>query len=392
MNYKPDPLASRRDQAIDKALGIKRRKRNKSMKIRRKVMPMSHPIRSYEAMDDTHVYKQGVRRDEVVLGVYGTEEWIVSDFARDQYLAGSRCVQIDNIYIVPAGFNLAEWVMSITDDQFNFFSSNRVLIRSTNADGKPDCLIKVTSGRGKMEVELLGEVSKVKQWDGKISAMFKKAQNLIQWVYSQRGDEISVPLNYRPPVEGAYPFLDKPIMDYIDDYLNSSASILILQGPPGVGKTSLIKALIHRSAANAKVAYDEKVMADDNLFAMWIEDDSRFMVLEDADAFLKTREDGNTMMHKFLNVSDGLISAADKKLVFSTNLDNIKDIDSALMRPGRCYDVVEARALTAKEAQNVCDLNPDARMRSDKSSYTLAELFSEIGSSEKKKDRRIGFL
>jgi ATP-dependent 26S proteasome regulatory subunit len=133
------------------------------------------------------------------------------------------------------------------------------------------------------------------------------------------------------------------------------------------------------------------VMMDDNLFANFIDDDSRFLVMEDADAFLQARADGNTIMHKFLNVSDGLISAADKKLVFSTNIPNIRDIDAALIRPGRCFDVMEFRALSIDEAQAVIRESGAGKLPAHKMQATLAEIFSSQPSGGAKKRTGVGF-
>jgi ATP-dependent 26S proteasome regulatory subunit len=96
-------------------------------------------------------------------------------------------------------------------------------------------------------------------------------------------------------------------------------------------------------------------------------------------------------MHKFLNVSDGLISAADKKMVFSTNLPNIQDIDSALMRPGRCFDVVEFRPLTREEAKVVVEETRNGKVPEGKSQITLAELFSQQPSAGTARRKGIGF-
>jgi ATP-dependent 26S proteasome regulatory subunit len=95
------------------------------------------------------------------------------------------------------------------------------------------------------------------------------------------------------------------------------------------------------------------------------------------------------MMHRFLNVSDGLISAQDKKLVFSTNLPSVREIDAALMRPGRCFDVVEFRSLDRTEAKQIADELglelPDGK------DFTLAELFNVQPSGEVQ-TRRVGFM
>lgn len=155
--------------------------------------------------------------------------------------------------------------------------------------------------------------------------------------------------------------------------------------------TTFIKNLIHRSGADAKVTYDVNVMQSDGIFASFIEGREKFMIMEDADAFLKSRADGNTMMHRFLNVSDGLISASNKKLVFSTNLPSVRDVDDALMRPGRCFDVVEFRPLTRSEAIAVCDKTGRPHP-GDGNSFTLASLFGDSPNTSNMKVRTVGFV
>jgi len=349
-------------------------------------MPDSYPIQPETVMDDTHTFNpDGLGRAEVMLGVYGTEEWIFADLIRTRHLAGVNTIQIDITWLVPATFEMAEWVIDNATENYTFLSANRVILQCD------DGIIKLTSGRGKMEVEHVGEPGWVKGWITKLDAQFSRAENLIEWVYSANGHSISVPLNYRPAIRAAYPWIKQDFDEYIDNYLNSDASVLILIGPPGLGKTTFIKNIIHRSGADAKVAYDEKVMNDDGLFAGFIDDDTRFLVMEDADEFLQSREEGNTMMHKFLNVSDGLISAADKKMIFSTNLPNVTDIDPALMRPGRCFDVVQFRLLTIDEAQAVIDEAGAGSLPPNKTLISLAEIFSQQPSDTFRRKKSIGF-
>lgn len=299
-------------------------------------------------MEDNSIREIEIERPEVsnngiVFGVYGLDDWTTNEYLRKQVEAGRSTLSLDSTWIVPAGWKLYEFVIS-KSDRFNFMSTDRALVFFSWG------IVEISVTRQKLSIEANGSPEEVLAFFAEMDKTFKRAENMIEWVYNARGDSISVPLNYRPALEGAYPWLPKDIGAYIDDYMNSDASVLILLGPPGTGKTTFIKNLIHRSGANAKVTYDEKVMSDDSLFANFIEGDEKFLIMEDADAFLSAREDGNTMMHRFLNVSDGLISAKDKKLVFSTNLPSVRDIDDALMRPGRCYDVIEFRPLKRAEA------------------------------------------
>jgi len=46
-----------------------------------------------------------------------------------------------------------------------------------------------------------------------------------------------------------------------------------------------------------------------------------------------------------------LKSARGRKIIFTTNLPNIGDIDEALVGPGRCFATVRARALERSEAE-----------------------------------------
>ena len=377
--YRPKPPKSAADQILIA------RHNDKGARHRKRVFSAcpNHAQVASTAIDEIFMTTSPPNQEGVVFGVYGIDDWATNTHMRARIQSQQNTVAKDGTWIVPAGWDIVEWVMSTTD-RFNFMSTSRALLFFAWG------IAEITESRGKLSVEVNGEPSEVFKFVKLLDATFKRAENLIEWVYSQRGDSISVPLNYRPALKGAYPWLPKDIHAYIDDYMNSDASVLILLGPPGTGKTTFIKNLIHRSTADAKVTYDEKVMSDDSLFANFIEGNEKFLIMEDADAFLKAREDGNTMMHRFLNVSDGLISAKDKKLVFSTNLPSVRDIDSALMRPGRCFDVIEFRALTRDEAKVVA--GEVGIELPDGPQFTLAELFNEQPSSDTVSTRRVGFL
>ncbi len=322
-------------------------------------------------------------QDEIMLGVYGLDDWVTYSAHKKAISQGHNTVVQDGTWLTPANWSLKDWVLK-TAERFNFMSAKRAILFFEWG------IAEATTSNGKLAVELSGLVEGVQKFEEKLNTEFKKAENLIEWVYNGRGDSIEVPLNFRPALKNAYPWIKGSIESYIDDYINSEASVLILIGPPGTGKTTFIKNLIHRSGGNAKITYDERVMSDDSFFAHFIEGEEQFLIMEDADTFLASRADGNTMMHRFLNVSDGLISAKNKKLVFSTNLPSVRDVDSALMRPGRCYDVLEFRALTRDEA--TCVAQELGRELPDGVEFTLTELFNKQPSDGNALNRRVGFI
>ena len=225
---------------------------------------------------------------------------------------------------------------------------------------------------------------------------FQVAACHIEWIYSSDGSSINIPLMpEKLPISEMYPFLDgETVEQYYDRFMESSASILLLIGPPGTGKTTFIRGLLHHAQRNAIVTYDEKILERDYVFAQFIEGDAGVMVIEDADNFLKPRDEGNTMMHRFLNVGDGLISLKGKKLIFSTNLPSVRDVDAALTRPGRCFDVISFNNYTLDEAKTLSTklgINFEEK-DSKEDTYSLAEVFFKQQNTNPKQEKKMGFV
>jgi len=61
------------------------------------------------------------------------------------------------------------------------------------------------------------------------------------------------------------------------------------------------------------------------------------------------------------------VRAQSRKVIFTTNLPNINDIDDALLRPGRCYAVKNLRSLEPGEAlrlaEKICEADAEAAAR-----------------------------
>lgn len=243
------------------------------------------------------------------------------------------------------------------------------------------------------KIKIIGSVKRTKSEMAKFTSKFNTVESTVEWVYSEYGESVTTPLNKTNlPIDEMYPFLgDLSLEEYYDGYMNSNSNILLLIGPPGTGKTSFIKGLLAHSNSSAMVTYDPNILCKDSFFANYMESDTNVMVLEDSDSFLGSRSDGNTMMHKFLNVGDGLSTTKGKKLIFSTNLPSITEVDPALIRPGRCYDVLEFSLLNREQAQTLADkIGVELLEKSpNDNTYTVAEIFNSKQNFDSKKSKTI---
>jgi len=193
----------------------------------------------------------------------------------------------------------------------------------------------------------------------------------------------------------AYPTIKEGVNKFIQRYLDSDETVLVLQGAPGTGKTRFIRAILgeisRRNDGDASALYtgDIKALENDEIFVKFVTGWDDAFVIEDADHLLTPRAKGNDDLHRFLAIADGVIRAQGRKIIFSTNLPNVKDIDDALIRPGRCFSRVNTRELDETETERLIQRlsyerqvevpsMEDVLPKSTKLKNTLAEIYKAL--------------
>jgi ATPase family associated with various cellular activities (AAA) len=236
--------------------------------------------------------------------------------------------------------------------------------------------------------------------EGKVLWFYKGIDGIKNSTMDLRGNN---------PHPSFYPWIEN-LNQLYDDYINSPASVLLLIGSPGTGKSTFIRGLIRHSGMDAWVTYDSQIQQDESLYIKFSKfsksndyDDvpvehnnkdcerGRILVMEDADEMLSGRRDGNKLMTRILNISDGLVELPKRKIIFSTNLPSISSIDEALLRPGRCFGVINFRELTQTEGAKIQGIfGVKGEVLEPNRSYTLSRVLNSShnnGSSV----RKIGF-
>jgi hypothetical protein len=333
--------------------------------------------------------------EKIFLGVSDFDDLITSEILKRRVEAGQRTVHRETNVLCNRE-HWAEWAEEMFKDDLHVQgnSSNGLIIeRDTNN------YIRFDVNSNTVSVRAYGDADFADAIVATVESNFDIVTSHIEWVYGSEGNSVNVPLNRdRLPVDEMYPFLDgETLGDYYERYMASSANILLLIGPPGTGKTTFIRGLLAHTNSSAIVSYDSAILEKDGFFARFIESDDNVMVLEDSDAFLKSRTDGNTMMHRFLNVGDGLVTTKGKKMIFSTNLPSIRDVDSALVRPGRCFDILTFDTLNVEQANTLAKrlgVTIPVRPRGKETeSYSIAEVFNQkTEGMSTASSRRVGFI
>jgi hypothetical protein len=165
--------------------------------------------------------------------------------------------------------------------------------------------------------------------------------------------------------------------------------LTVINGPPGTGKTYLIRGIINELDNNTVVLIPPKLISEidgPSLLPTFIghrrkNKRSIVIIIEDADACLAPRMNDNiSSISSLLNHTDGILGTLlDIKIIASTNQENM-EFDDALTRAGRLSRHIEVDPLSADKAQEVYKRLTDQEIKYNKPTI-LADVYADVKSN-----------
>ena len=180
-----------------------------------------------------------------------------------------------------------------------------------------------------------------------------------------------------------YPWMNGvSLEEYFMEFLMSDANVLILYGPPGTAKSTMIRTAVKNLGLRALGTSNQQLIGNPQFLTacgstMTGSSSSApydVLIAEDAEILTRSRQLGNPLMATLLDVTSGMSAKHSFKLIITMNSENLDDVDTALLRPGRCFDIMKFGYLNEGEAANVRTSLKLPEVSIPKGKYVLAEV------------------
>lgn len=150
---------------------------------------------------------------------------------------------------------------------------------------------------------------------------------------------------------------DKKINEFID--AKEQHGLVILHGEKGTGKSSYIKHLINAHPDKKFVfvpAAMIKLLGDTSFGSFLTSLNEHIIILEDCEGAIKDRNIGDAAaVSLLLNMTDGILADDLNMKFICTFNDDMKNIDQALLRKGRCVSKYEFTPLCVEKASKLLE-------------------------------------